>query len=84
MINHLTNTPLIIAALLSPIALIIVFVGYVVYHRIRTLGLRKRFAPKYDLAVLAYGSARGAEEKLVYAPVNRSSPFSFSAIKASF
>jgi hypothetical protein len=69
----------------SPVAFIIVFVGYVAYHRIRTLGLRKRFAPKYDLAVLAHGPARGAEEKLVYAPVGRSfPPFSSSAIKASF
>jgi hypothetical protein len=64
MLNYFPNMELIIVGTGIVTALIIVLVGYIVYRRFRTLSLRKRFGPEYDLAVLSHGSSSRAEAKL--------------------
>jgi hypothetical protein len=63
-LDHFTNAQLIAFAIGLAIAVVIAVVGYLIYRRGRTRGLRARFGAEYDRAVLTHGSSREAEVKL--------------------
>jgi hypothetical protein len=60
MLNHFTDTQLIIAAAV----LLIILVGYLANRRSKSQALRTRFGPEYDRAVSIHGSRRKAETNL--------------------
>ena len=64
MLDRFTNAQLIAAAIGLAIAVVISVVGYLIYRRGRTRGLRARFGAEYDRAVRTHGSSREAEVKL--------------------
>jgi len=63
-IEQFTNTQLMIASAALALAFIIVVVGYLSVRELKTRGLRARFGPEYDRAVVTHGSSRRAEAKL--------------------
>jgi hypothetical protein len=64
MFSHVTSTLLIVAACVIAVVGIAV-AAYVVHRRARTRSIRNRFGSEYDRAVVAHGSSRQAEAKLV-------------------
>jgi len=61
---HLTDTQLIIAAVVLVFLVIVAVVGFEHRRRTRTKAFRNRFGSEYDRAVLEHGSGRKAEAKL--------------------
>jgi hypothetical protein len=62
-LDLLDSKVIVLAAVLIPIAALLVWL-FVRNRRRTSAGLRKKFGPEYDWAVLAHGSERKAESKL--------------------
>jgi hypothetical protein len=63
-LDQFTNNQFMIAGVVLVIVLVIVFVGYLTYRKIRTGAFRARFGPEYDRALLKHGSSSKTEAKL--------------------
>lgn len=64
MLDQFTNTQLLAAAAVFAIVAITTVALYLTYRKTRTRGLRARFGPEYDRAVITHGSSSKAEAKL--------------------
>src|SRR5208337_4486952 len=61
---HLLDTNLIVLAAVAILIVAVLVWLYVRKRRNTTAGLRKKFGPEYDRAVLVHGAGRKAEAKL--------------------
>ena len=64
MLDHFTNTQLIVAAVALVVVVVIAVVLYRQRRKAKTAALRNRFGTEYDRAVLEHGSPHKAEAKL--------------------
>ena len=62
---HITNTQLVVAAVVLVVVVLVAVSAYLEHRKAKTLALRNRFGSEYDRAVLAHGSTKEAEAKLV-------------------
>jgi hypothetical protein len=61
---HLTNTQLVVGAIVLIVVVLIIIGAYLEHRKTKTKALRDRFGTEYDRAVLTQGSPRKAENKL--------------------
>jgi hypothetical protein len=64
MLDHFTNTQLIVAAVILVVVVVIAVAAYLQHRKAKTAAFRNRFGTEYDRAVLEHGSSHKAEAKL--------------------